>query len=99
MSKKEMNVMSDHLQNFIQDLMQRNHTVFKDDDFKECREAAEDIDVMLQKLEDTQIKFRRKLAEFSSQHPHDKEKIIYLQGLVDGMNLAIKPLEIHYGLR
>ncbi|MDF2960431.1 MAG: hypothetical protein K0S39_2166 [Paenibacillus sp.] len=88
--------MSDHLQSFIQDLRQRKQGLFTDDDFKECQEAATDIGEMIRKLEATETKFRRKLSDTASEHPPDKEKIIYLQGMVDGMNLTIKPLENHY---
>jgi hypothetical protein len=89
--------MSDQLQSFIQDLRQKNQGLFSEDDFKECQEAAADIGEMILKLEATQQKFRKKLTDMASQHPADKEKVIYLQGLADGLNLAIKPLEIHYG--
>jgi hypothetical protein len=92
-----MIVMSDHLETFIEDLKQRNHGIFSDDDFDECREAVTDIAQMIQKLDATQVKFRKKLTDFASQHPPDKEKVVYLQGMVDGLNLAIKPLQTHYG--
>ncbi|MFD0677891.1 MULTISPECIES: hypothetical protein [unclassified Paenibacillus] len=88
--------MGEQLQRFIQDLMDRNQGDFKDGDFKDCQGAAADIKEMIQKLESTEVNFRRKLSEISAKQPPDKEKIIYLQGLVDGMGLAIKPMEIHY---
>ncbi|NOU98197.1 hypothetical protein GC093_33940 [Paenibacillus sp. LMG 31456] len=88
--------MGEQLQSFIQDLMERNKGVFKEGDFKDCQGAAADIREMIRRLESTEINFRRKLSEISAKQPPDKEKIIYLQGLVDGMNLAIKPMEIQY---
>ncbi|TDF98091.1 hypothetical protein [Paenibacillus piri] len=87
--------MADHLQSFIQDLIHKNDGIFKDADFKDCKGSAADIEEMLHNLESTEVHFKRKLSELSVIHPPDKEKIIYLQGLVDGMNLAIKPLQLY----
>jgi hypothetical protein len=84
-----MAIMKDHMHSFIQDLIQNNQEIFVMDDFKECQEAAADIGEMIQNLEATEVKFRRKLSNIAAQHPPDKEKIIYLQGMVDGMNLAV----------
>ncbi|NHN32871.1 hypothetical protein [Paenibacillus agricola] len=86
-----MRDIKDQLQSFIQDLIRKNQDILMPDDFKECREAVSDVGEMIQKLEATEVKFRRKLTDISARHPTDKEKIIYLQGLVDGIGLAIKP--------
>ncbi|PZE22267.1 hypothetical protein [Paenibacillus xerothermodurans] len=89
--------MHDNMQSYIQELITRNPGIFTDDDFKECQEAVTDITAMISNLEASMFKFRRKLTNAAEAEEPDKEKIIYLRGLVDGMGLAIRPLENHYG--
>jgi hypothetical protein len=85
--------MSDHLDELIKDIVTRNKDFITENDFLECREAVTDIAQIVEKLEATQIKFRRKLTDEAAQHPYDSKKIIYLQGLADGINLVVAPLK------
>ncbi|MCZ8516192.1 hypothetical protein O9H85_28125 [Paenibacillus filicis] len=81
-----------HIESVIEDVMRRNKGLFSNEDFKECRQAVTDFEEVLGSLEAMQYKFRRKLSEAAANDPHNKEKLIYLQGLVDGINLVEGPL-------
>ncbi|SDC44087.1 hypothetical protein SAMN02799630_00322 [Paenibacillus sp. UNCCL117] len=84
---------------FIEELLGRNQKLFTDADFTECRKAAATIHELIHNLEETEVKFRRKLTETSAQVPQDKDKIVYLQGVCDGMNLILGPLKHHSQLQ
>ncbi|WP_159883238.1 hypothetical protein [Paenibacillus puerhi] len=78
---------------FVEELLGRNRQLFSADDFTECQKAAADLGELILNLETTEVKFRRKLTEVSAQVPQNKDKIVYLQGLCDGMNLILGPLK------
>ncbi|OXM82731.1 hypothetical protein [Paenibacillus rigui] len=84
-----------HYHDFIDDLISRNKEIFSEEDFTECRKAVTELTEIVHNLEETQTKFRRKLSEAAANEHDNKEKIIYLQGLVDGMNLVVRPLKSH----
>lgn len=81
---------SDH---FIKELIEKNSDLFTLSDFSECQKAVKDFAGLVENLEATQFKFRRKLTDVAEREPEDKEKVIYLQGMTDGMNLLIGPLK------
>ncbi|MFH5184972.1 hypothetical protein ACHHV8_21295 [Paenibacillus sp. TAB 01] len=87
--------MVNHYEDFIDDLISRNKELFTEDDFSACRKAVTELAEIVHNLEETQTKFRRKLSEVAAEEHDHKDKIIYLQGLVDGMNLVVGPLKAH----
>jgi hypothetical protein len=88
-------MINNQMDEFIKDLISKNHELFTEEDFSECRKVVTDFAEIIDNLEQTQTKFRRKLSEVAAGSPHDKDKVIYLQGMVDGMNLVITPLKKH----
>ncbi|MEK8127256.1 hypothetical protein WMW72_04950 [Paenibacillus filicis] len=80
---------------FIEELLGRNKKLFTEADFSDCQKAAANMDELVHNLEATEVKFRRKLTETAAQVPQDKDKIVYLQGVCDGMNLVLGPLKKH----
>lgn len=87
--------MNNHYHDFIDELIDRNQELFSEEDFTACRKAVSELTEVLHNVEETQTKFRRKLSEVAAEEHENKEKIIYLQGMVDGMNLVIGPLKAH----
>lgn len=80
-------------EHFIKDLIEKNNDLFTEHDFTDCQKAVKDFAGLVENLEQTQFKFRRKLTDVAEKVPQDKERVIYLQGMVDGMNLMIGPLK------
>ncbi|UUZ85361.1 hypothetical protein LJK88_18480 [Paenibacillus sp. P26] len=92
--------MGEHdLNHLIKDLINRNKGILTEEDFSECTKAVTDFAEIIENMEAIQTKFRRKLTEVAENHPHDKERIIYLQGLVDGIHLVVGPLKNFKGGR
>lgn len=80
---------------FIEEMMGRHRELFTAADFTECQQAAADWAELVRNLEATEVKFRRKLTETAAETPQNKEQIIYLQGVCDGINLMLGPLKSH----
>ncbi|MBE1446264.1 MULTISPECIES: hypothetical protein [unclassified Paenibacillus] len=85
--------MSQYTDHFIKELISKNNDLFTEQDFTECQKAVKDFTGLVANLETTQYNFRRKLSDVADKNPHDIEKVVYLQGMVDGMNLVIGPLK------
>ncbi|MCS7463776.1 hypothetical protein N0M98_27095 [Paenibacillus doosanensis] len=83
----------DQSEHFIKELIHKNQDLFDEHDFTECKQVVTDFAEIIANLESTQFKFRRKLSDVADKFPHDIEKVVYLQGMVDGLNLAIVPLK------